>query len=99
MALATELGVKPMSVYHHVASKDEMLDSQVDIVFAEIELPVPGRDWQGDMRRRAHSARRVLHAHRWAIGLLDSRSRPGPANLRHHDAVLATLSAAGSPRR
>jgi hypothetical protein len=47
------------------------------------------------MERRANSARAVLARHRWAIGLLESRPDPGPANLRHHDTVLATLRAAG----
>src|SRR3954451_23238499 len=65
-SLATELGVKPMSVYYHVANKDEILDALIDIVFAEIELPVPGSDWRAEMERRAHSARNVLARHRWA---------------------------------
>jgi len=94
-SLATELGVKPMSVYYHVAGKDDILAALVDIVFGEIELPVPGRDWRPEMERRADSARAVLARHRWAIGLLESRPDPGPANLRHHDIVLATLRAAG----
>src|SRR3954454_3062910 len=94
-SLAEELGVKPMSVYYHVANKDEILAALVDIVFGEIQLPVPGRDWRSEMRARAHSAREVLARHRWAIGLLESRSNPGPANLRHHDAVLACLRHAG----
>jgi AcrR family transcriptional regulator len=94
-SLAKELGVKPMAVYHHVANKDEILDALVDIVFGEIELPVPGRDWRSELRRRAHSAREVLARHRWAVGLLESRSSPGPANLRHHDTVIATLRGAG----
>jgi AcrR family transcriptional regulator len=93
--LATELGVKPMSVYYHVANKDEILDGLVDIVFGEIELPQPGRDWRTELTRRADSAREVLGRHRWAIGLLESRTRPGPATLRHHDAVIATFRAAG----
>jgi AcrR family transcriptional regulator len=94
-SLATELGVKPMSVYYHVANKDEILDALVDIVFGEIELPVPGGAWRAEMERRAVSAREVLGRHRWAIGLLESRRAPGPANLRHHDTVLATLLQAG----
>jgi AcrR family transcriptional regulator len=94
-SLAAELGVRPMSVYYYVASKEEILDALVDIVFGEIELPVPGRDWRAELARRADSARAVLRRHRWAIGLLESRPTPGPANLRHHDTVLATLRRAG----
>jgi AcrR family transcriptional regulator len=94
-SLAKELGAKPMSVYYHVANKDEILDALVDVVFGEIQLPVPGGDWRSQMRQRACSAREVLARHRWAIGLLESRTDPGPANLRHHDTVIATLQAAG----
>ena len=94
-SLAKELGAKPMSVYYHVANKDEILAALVDIVFREIQLPVPGGNWRSEMRKRACSAREVLARHRWAIGLLESRTDPGPANLRHHDTVIATLQAAG----
>ena len=84
-----------MSVYYYVASKDELLDLLVDVVFEEIELPDPEGDWQVEMRRRACSARDRLKVHPWAIGLLESRTTPGPATLRHHDAVLACLRHAG----
>ena len=94
-SLAAQLGVKPMTVYYHVANKAEILDALVDVVFGQIDLPVPGRDWRCEMERRAHSARDVLSRHRWAIGLLESRTSPGPANLRHHDTVIATLRQAG----
>lgn len=94
-SLARELGVKPMSVYHHVANKEQILDGIVDLVFSEIELPSPGDDWRLQMRRRAISARAVLKRHPWAIGLLQSRTIPGPAALRHHDAVIGTLRTAG----
>ncbi len=94
-SLAQSLGVKPMSVYYYVANKDEILDGIVDLVFSEIELPAADGDWRTEIRRRAHSARRVLRTHPWAIGLMESRTSPGPATLRHHDAVLATLLAAG----
>jgi AcrR family transcriptional regulator len=94
-ALADKLGVKPMSVYHHVANKDEILDGIVDLVFSEIDLPAPGGDWHAEIRRRATSARAVLRRHSWAIGLMESRTTPCPATLRHHDAVIATLRGAG----
>jgi AcrR family transcriptional regulator len=94
-SLADKLGVKPMSVYHYVANKDEILDAIVDIVFSEIELPRIGGDWQEEMRRRGVSARAVLRRHPWAIALLQSRTSPGPATLRHHDAFIGTLREAG----
>ncbi len=94
-SLAVELGVKPMSVYHYVSNKDEILDGIVDLVFSEIELPTPGGEWRTEMRLRAKSARRVLRSHPWSIALLQSRLNPGPATLRHHDAVIGTLREAG----
>ncbi|HET6668205.1 MAG TPA: TetR/AcrR family transcriptional regulator C-terminal domain-containing protein [Intrasporangium sp.] len=94
-SLAEELGVKPMSVYHHVANKSVILDGIVDLVFSEIVLPSPDGDWRSEMSRRAHSAREVLSRHRWAIGLMESRTTPGPTTLQHHDAVLGTLRKAG----
>jgi AcrR family transcriptional regulator len=94
-SLAAELGTKPMSVYHHVANKDEILDGIVDLVFAEVDLPTPDGDWRAEVRRRAESMRAVLGRHRWAIGLLESRTTPGPATLRQHEAMLATFRSAG----
>ncbi len=96
-SLAHELGVKPMSVYHHVAGKSAILDGIVDIVFSEIELPPTDGDWRTGMRVRAHSARAVLRRHPWGIALLQSRTNPGPATLRHHDAVIGCLRSAGFP--
>jgi AcrR family transcriptional regulator len=95
--LARELGVEAMSLYHHVAGKPALLDGMVDLVFGEIELPVADGDWKAAMRRRAVSAREVLARHPWAIALMESRRTPGPANLRHHDAVLGCLRQAGFP--
>jgi AcrR family transcriptional regulator len=93
--LGVELGVEAMSLYNHVANKATLLDGMIDIVFGEIDLPAGETDWRAAMRRRAISAREVLSRHRWAIGLMESRTTPGPTTLRHHDTVLATLRAAG----
>jgi AcrR family transcriptional regulator len=93
--LAQELGVEAMSLYNHVANKDDLLDGMVDLVFGEIGLPEPEEDWKTAMRQRAISAREVLARHPWAIGLMESRSRPGQATLRHHDAVIACFREAG----
>ena len=94
-ALGEELGVEAMSLYHYVANKDELLDGMVDVVFGEIELPTTDVDWRTAMRRRAISARESLTRHRWAVGLLESSTNPGPANFRLHDAVLECLREAG----
>jgi AcrR family transcriptional regulator len=95
--LAQELGVEAMSLYHHVANKDAILDGIVDVVFGEIELPAGDVGWREAMRRRAISARQALRRHPWATALMESRPTPGPANLRHHDAVLGILRNAGFP--
>ena len=95
--VAQELGVEAMSLYHHVPNKEAILDGVVDRVFEEIEMPdLDGAaDWRDNLRSRARSTREVLSRHRWALGLMDSRRNPGPATLRHHDAVLGVLRRAG----
>jgi AcrR family transcriptional regulator len=93
--LGQALGVEAMSLYNHVASKGDLLDGMIDVVFSEIGLPPGHGGWKPAMRRRAVSAREVLGRHPWAIGLMESRRTPGPATLRHHDAVLGCLRAAG----
>jgi len=93
--LAGALGAGAMSLYHYVANKEELLDAMVDVVFEEIALPSRDADWQSAMRERAVSARQVLARHPWAIGLMESRTSPGPANLRHREAVTACLRRAG----
>ncbi|MDQ3935541.1 MAG: TetR/AcrR family transcriptional regulator C-terminal domain-containing protein [Actinomycetota bacterium] len=93
--LAKELGVEAMSLYNHVASKDDLLDGMVDIVFGEIEDPSPGEAWRSEMRRRAISVREVLSRHRWAVGLMEGRMAPGPANVRHHNAMMGCLREGG----
>jgi AcrR family transcriptional regulator len=95
--LGQELGVEAMSLYKHVANKEDLLDGMVDVVFGEIELPPPDTDWRTGMRRRADSVRGALDRHPWATPLMQSRSRPGPATLRHHDAMIGSLRAAGFP--
>jgi AcrR family transcriptional regulator len=93
--LGEAVGVEAMSLYNHVAGKDDLLDGMVDLVFGEIDLPTEEPDWKAAMRQRAISAREALTRHPWGIGLMESRTSPGPATLRHHDAVLGILRGAG----
>jgi AcrR family transcriptional regulator len=94
-ALGEEFGIEAMSLYHYVANKEELLDGMVDVVFSEIELPTTAVDWRTAMRRRAISTREALTRHRWAVGLLQSRTSPGPAGFGLVNAVLGCLREAG----
>ena len=93
--LSQALGGGAMSLYNHVSNKDDLLDGMIDEVFGEIELPASGPSWKLAMRQRAISMRTVMTQHPWAIGLMESRRTPGPATLRHHDAVIGCLLDAG----
>ena len=93
--LGQELQVEAMSLYNHVTDKEDILDGITDLVFSEIALPAERVDWKPAMRQRAISARTVLLRHPWAPSLMLSRAKPGPATLRHHDAVLGSLRAGG----
>jgi AcrR family transcriptional regulator len=93
--LAQALGVQAMSLYNHVANKDEIVDGIVDIAIGEIEVPDLAVDWKTAMRRRAISAHEVLLRHPWASLMIMSRANVGPANLRYVDATLGCLREAG----
>ena len=93
--LAQSLGVEAMSLYYHVANKDNILDGMVDVVFSEIDLPPIGAGWKPAMRERAISTRQVLSLHPWAASMMQSRPNPGPALLRHHNWVIGTLRESG----
>lgn len=95
--LGDAVGVEAMSLYNHVPSKADLLDGLIDLVFSEIELPSGAHGWRTAMRLRAIAIRAALSRHPWAIGLMESRTSPGPATLRHHDAVLGCLRSAGFP--
>lgn len=92
--LGQELGVEAMSLYKHVANKDEVLDGLAELVLGEFDLPADDSPWREAMRRRAFSARAALTRHPWGTVVL-SRSRPGPAMLRNLDSVIGSLRRAG----
>lgn len=93
--LADALDTKPMSIYHHVPNKEAIIDGMVDAVFAEITLPPDDCRWREAIETRSRSMRTVLRRHAWASPLMESRTSPGPATLRHHDAVLACFRRGG----
>ena len=93
--LGEELGVEAMSLYNHVANKDDLLYGMIDRVYSEIDLPSHEEEWKTALRKRSISFRDALSRHPWATGLKDSGTRPGPSTLRHHDRVIGTLRNGG----
>ena len=90
--LGRHFGVEAMSLYNHVPNKAALLDAMVDEALDAIPVPTDP-DWRTGLRARCLAQRRVLHDHRWALGVVDSRGTPGPATLRRHDATLGYLRA------
>jgi AcrR family transcriptional regulator len=97
--LADELDAAPMSLYRHVANKEDLLDGMVDIVFSEMYPPEINGHWKTELRERGISARAALQRHPWAVGLMESRMHPGIASAVHHNATMGCLREAGFPFR
>jgi AcrR family transcriptional regulator len=100
--LAQRLGVEAMSLYYHVADKDEVLDGMVDVVIdeinarvGEIDVPSSGPGWKPAVRQRILSAREVLLRHPWAPGVIESRTTMSPAVLRYYNALGGLLRKGG----
>jgi AcrR family transcriptional regulator len=99
--LAQELGVEAMSLYHHVADKDKVLDGMVDVVVGEINARVAeiaaaaDENWKSAVRHRILTAREVLLGHPWAPGVIESRTAMSPTVLRYYDSLLRLLRQGG----
>ncbi|MFD0688938.1 TetR/AcrR family transcriptional regulator C-terminal domain-containing protein [Actinomadura fibrosa] len=99
--LAQELGVEAMSLYHHVASKEAVLDGLVEVVLGEVmaavdEVGAPSpEDWRTILRARILAAREVFLRHRWAPRVLEGRTTTSPLVIAYYDGVVGVLRAGG----
>jgi AcrR family transcriptional regulator len=100
--LGQELGVEAMSLYHHVANKEALLDGMVDAVLTELNDEVgPGggpeaqRDWTAALRARILTARTVMLRHKWLPAVLESRTSLSAPLIAYNEGLLATLHAGG----
>ncbi len=100
--IGQELGVEAMSLYNHVSGKEALLDAMVEQVAAEVnaaadglDAPDPADDWQATLRARALAARQVMLRHRWAPGVLETRTTMSLAIVRYYDGVVGILRAGG----
>ncbi len=95
--LGQVLRVEAMSLYKHVANKDDILDGIADLVMGDFEVPSRDIDWKTSIRRSTISAHQTLLRHPWASSLIESRLSAGPSRMRYLDAVIGVLSGAGFP--
>ncbi len=93
--LGRTLGFEAMSLYNHVANKDDVLDGMIELVVEQFLLPSEERDWKECLRETARSIREVLRRHPWAAALIESRVTPSPARFRYSEALIGTLRRAG----
>ncbi|TFC34269.1 TetR family transcriptional regulator [Cryobacterium sp. TMT2-14] len=93
--LGEDLNVKAMSIYNHVANKEDLINAMADAIFSEIELPSHSDEWKPAIRKHSISFRDVLARHAWATTVRDSGTNPGPGTLRHHDRVIGTFRNGG----
>jgi AcrR family transcriptional regulator len=93
--LGQALGFEAMSLYNHVANKDDVLDGILDLVLGESEPPSPAGDWDAAIRTSAISVHEALRRHPWSCTLLMAPERVRPARLRYTDLLLGRLREAG----
>lgn len=100
--LADELGAEAMSLYYHVAKKEDVLDGLVEVVAAEVNdaagalAPAdPGGGWRAAVRQRVLAGRRVFLRHPWAPALFETRASASPQVLRYLDALVGLMREGG----
>ncbi len=97
--VAGELGIRPMSIYTHVASKDDLIDLMLDEVIADVLVPEPlPEDWREAMRQIAHRSHAAFVAHTWTLEAVGQRPRFGPNTLRHVEQTMAAAARTGLER-
>lgn len=93
--IARELNAGTMSLYWHIASKEELLDLMIDSVQGGRQLAEPSGDWRQDMYALAHTIRASLHQHQWMMDFMGGRPPVGPKSLRNVERSLASFDGSG----
>lgn len=92
--VADRLGFKVMSLYNHVANKDELLRYMADAVAAEVDAPASDTPPLAAAREMAVRMRESLVRHPWAPGIW-LRHMPGPARTMQMERLLQTFAESG----
>jgi AcrR family transcriptional regulator len=93
--IAREVNAGTMSLYWHIASKEELLDLVIDTVLGEQQAPEPSGDWRADLGTLARNARSVFHQHRWVMDFMVGRPPSGPRSLQNLERALGSLDGLG----
>lgn len=93
--LGQQLGVEAMSLYHHVKNKEDLLDGMVDHTVSEIELVPDQGDWKSTMQQQILAARKVMSAHQWAPGVIETRKTVSMPMMRYYEAIGRTFIEGG----
>ncbi len=100
--LAQKLGVEAMSLYYHVANKDQVLDGVVEVIVTEIigvasqiDEPAEADDWKTAMRQRILAAREVLLRHPWAPEVIEARTTMSPSIITYFESLLGVFRSGG----
>lgn len=93
--VAQGLDVEAMSLYKHIANKDDLMDGLVELIFAQMALPSPDLEWKVALRERAFSVRQALNRYPWAASLIETSGNLGPTRLRHHNTMIGILRGGG----
>ena len=93
--LGAELGVEAMSLYNHVAGKDDLLDGMADRVVGEIDPATGDGGWKQALRTRILSARRTMLRHPWASAVITSRTNASPVMMKYMDSLGGMMLSGG----
>jgi AcrR family transcriptional regulator len=93
--LGQALGVEAMSLYHHVANKEEILDGMVEVIAEEIGPAPKEGPWKAALRTRILAAREVMKRHPWAPAVIETRKTMPYALIRYMESVAAITRAGG----
>ena len=93
--LGQALGVEAMSLYNHVANKDDLLNGITELIISEVELPSADEEWDAALRKIAISAHDALSRHAWACNLMLSPAAINPARIHYMDSLLAVFRESG----
>jgi AcrR family transcriptional regulator len=94
--VAAEAGTAPMSLYRHVASKDELIDLMVDTAWGRMVSPAgAGEGWRDGLIRCTWEMRNAARRHPWVVRVPLHSLPVMPNEVAWFDSALACMSGTG----